>query len=153
MAQITLCLFLECSKTLVGLSDTIESNGFPTKYPLGTDCLWRIKIPKGYKVVIKFDGFKLRSFDSTHECADYLDLLENGKETTFRGRYCGSHSPGEVRFASNDVTVHFHTTSREYESEAVGFSASYSAEGMFCHQDDARAIFSMSYLFGLTSQF
>jgi len=118
----------ECSKTLVGLSDTIESNGFPTKYPLGTDCLWRIKIPKGYKVVIKFDGFKLRSFDSTHECADYLDLLENGKGTTFRGRYCGSHSPGEVRFASNDVTVHFHTTSREYESEAVGFSATYSAE-------------------------
>ena len=115
----------------MGLSDSIESIGFPTNYPLDTDCLWRIKIPDGYKIVINFHSFSLRSFKSDHECADYIDLLENGKETIFRGRYCGYHSPGEVRFASNDVTIHFHTTGKGNPSNAAGFSASYFAEGTF----------------------
>ena len=81
--------------------------------------------------MINFHSFSLRSFDSAHECADYVDLRENGKETVFRGRYCGFHSPGEVRFESNDVTIHFHTTRRKNPTEAAGFSASYFAEGMF----------------------
>ena len=121
--------FPECSKTYVGLSDTIESIGFPASYPIDADCLWKIKLMEGYRIVIRFHSFDLRSHNSVHECADYLDLLENGKETVFKGRYCGSHSPEEVRFNSNEATIHLHTTKEKYQDNAAGFSASYHAEG------------------------
>ena len=124
-------LLADCSKTFVGLRDTIESEGFPSSYPIDTDCLWRIKLPEGYHIVIRFHSFGLRLSDPTRECADYLDIMENGKETTFKGRYCGSQSPGEVRLQSNEATLHLHTTNALLESTAPGFSASYFAEGEF----------------------
>lgn len=124
-------MFAECSKTFVGLRDTIESEGFPSRYPIDSDCLWRIKLPDGYRIVINFHSFSLRSYDPAKECTDYLDILENGKgkDTTFKGRYCGSHNPGEIRLDSNEATIHLHTAKGPYQRFAAGFSASYRAEG------------------------
>ena len=119
-----------CSKTFVGLSDSIESPGFPLVYPTDTDCLWKIKLRRGYKIVLKFRGFGLRSSATEHECPDYLDLIEGGSEAVFRGRYCGSHSPNEVRFDTNEATIRLHTSNNSQSDDAAaGFSASYYAEG------------------------
>ncbi|XP_065064826.1 tolloid-like protein 2 [Rhopilema esculentum] len=118
-----------CSKTFVGLSDNIESPGFPLVYPTDTDCLWKIKLRNGYKIVLKFHGFGLRSSATEHECPDYLDLIEGGSEAVFRGRYCGSHSPNEVRFNTNEAIIRLHTSNdSQSDDAAAGFSASYYAE-------------------------
>ena len=114
---------------LVGLRDTIESPGFPLTSHLGVDCLWKIKIPKGYNIVLKFDIFSLRSTEGENECADYVDVLEDEDGTKIKGRYYGTNSPGEIKFNSNEATIRLHTSKEDFQSLAVGFSASYRAEG------------------------
>ena len=114
---------------LVGLRDTIESPGFPIASHLGVDCLWKIKIPKGFNIVLKFDVFSLRSIEGGNECADYVDVLEDKEGTKIKGRYCGTNSPGEIKFNSNEATIRLHTSKEDFQSLAVGFSASYRAEG------------------------
>ncbi|XP_039746472.1 cubilin [Pararge aegeria] len=50
-----------CNNNISGSYGVIDSPGFPDKYPLNSNCLWTITVPKGNRINITFTHFNLFS--------------------------------------------------------------------------------------------
>lgn len=109
---------------------SFSTPNFPSHYKPSTDCAWQIKVPKGYRISITFNVFRLQSVDNKKGCLDYVDLRDGDSPfSTFFGRFCGNNNPGNVTSTSNSFRVIFHSSSAHNEQAAIGFSASYERVG------------------------
>ncbi|XP_060792161.1 ST14 transmembrane serine protease matriptase b isoform X2 [Neoarius graeffei] len=90
-----------CGEKLTGMKGIFTSPGFPSSYPLQTQCVWNIKVPEGKYIIINFKKFSLTDpGQSPDNCTkDYVEV--NGK------RICGEKS-GKVsqiiKTSKTDIT-------------------------------------------------
>ncbi|XP_045763527.1 cubilin homolog [Maniola jurtina] len=124
-----------CNNNISGTYGVIESPGFPEKYPLNSDCLWTITVPKGNKINITFTHFDLfmsfrpyslfdrpwarrhpwsmpSSFTPTYRnyhrgCeTDYLQTKET-PDINFSEKLCGNSLPKPISSMSNSIQIKF----------------------------------------------
>ena len=108
-----LCCFplLACSGVpqVIQASDgTIASPNYPENYVSRLNCAWRITVPDGFRVQLRFEGFALESqsicnFDSVE--------LRNGFTNTspLIGKYCGSTTPPAATSQGRNLYIKFKT--------------------------------------------
>ncbi|CAK1578706.1 unnamed protein product [Parnassius mnemosyne] len=109
-----------CQCNISGSYGVIESPGFPSNYPLYSNCLWKINVPRGNKINITFTHFNvLKSFRSYRPwlrpnsiaspitCdSDYVQIMETS-DTTFTKKLCGTSLPKPLTVQSNSVQIKF----------------------------------------------
>lgn len=118
------CYYTSCNYTLAQSTGSFQSLNYPNSYPAGQYCSWRIKVPEGLQVVLKFPKFSLQKGTDT----DYVQLYDGQNETSpSLGVYSGDMAPppAGVRSSSNELFAIFKTDS---EKNSAGFQASYSAQ-------------------------
>jgi hypothetical protein len=82
-------------------------------------CTWRINVPKGFRISLKFYDFR------TEYCSDFVQIFDgNPVNESFVGKFCGSSKPRKIISTSNIMTIKFYTDS---SSNYRGFSADYMA--------------------------
>ena len=124
-------LFTDCSAKLTALEDSIQSPGYPGKFPPDINCVWHITVPDGYNINLTFTDFEFSDVDSRQGCLDYLEIRESDEPlSTFVGRYCGRSSPGSVWAARTTLRVSMHSGT-EVQRALGRFSAHYVAVGKF----------------------
>lgn len=112
------------------LQGLFSTPNFPSHYNSYADCVWQIKVPKGYRIKITFQTFQLQGVDNKKGCLDYVDLRDGDSPfSTFFGRFCGENNPGVVTSTSTSFRVTFHSSSPHNQTSAIGFSASYEVIG------------------------
>ncbi|XP_053208270.1 cubilin-like [Panonychus citri] len=84
-------------------------------------CSWKIVVPKGQRVEIKFKSFNLGSYDD--HCSNGYLSIRNGDSpnSRFIGHYCGSNLPKKIISASNQLFISTYVPA----SEQFEFSLSY----------------------------
>ncbi|XP_062843411.1 neuropilin 1b isoform X2 [Trichomycterus rosablanca] len=118
----------ECSRNVTAPKGTIQTPGFPNKYPHNLECTFIIFAPKMAEIVLEFESFDMEP-DSmpAHEATCRFDHVEiwDGYPTVgpHIGRYCGSRSPGQVVAHTGILSLTIHTDSAIARE---GFLANYS---------------------------
>ncbi|XP_053208506.1 cubilin-like [Panonychus citri] len=106
-----------CGGTFYGPTGNIDSSLLG---PFET-CSWKIVVPKGQRVEIKFKSFNLGSYDD--HCSNGYLSIRNGDSpnSRFIGHYCGSNLPKKIISASNQLFISTYVPA----SEQFEFSLSY----------------------------
>lgn len=118
------CYYTSCNYTFTQSTGSFQSPNYPNSYPAGQYCSWRITVPEGLQVVLKFPEFSLQKGADT----DNVQLYDGQNETSpSLGVYSGDTTPpaAGVRSTSNELFVIFKTDSK---NNFAGFQASYSAQ-------------------------
>ncbi|BHF63125.1 Bone morphoproteintic protein 1 [Sparganum proliferum] len=102
------CQSLACGDYLRKGSGYITSPGFPKEYPPNSRCIWRIEVPSGFFVVLKFSRFELEDqFDCPY---DYLEIYDGPLDpSSMLRKLCGTLNPEPVNSTSNVMTLKFVT--------------------------------------------
>ncbi|XP_077576681.1 neuropilin-2a isoform X1 [Stigmatopora nigra] len=116
-----------CFRNFTGSSGTIESPGFPDKYPHNLECSYMIMAPAGVDVTLTFLTFDLENdplLVGEGDCKyDWLDVWDGLPQVSpLIGRYCGTKIPPEIRSSSGLLSLSFHT---DMAVAKDGFSARY----------------------------
>ncbi|TKS87800.1 Neuropilin and tolloid-like protein 1 [Collichthys lucidus] len=98
------------------------SPNYPNKYPPDTECVYILEAPPRQCIDLHFAGDY--SIESSWECKfDNIEVRDGPFGfSPILGRYCGQHSPPDIRSSGRYLWIKFVT---DGELEAVGFSASY----------------------------
>uniref|UniRef100_A0A8C4W3A4 Neuropilin-2 n=1 Tax=Gopherus evgoodei TaxID=1825980 RepID=A0A8C4W3A4_9SAUR len=100
----------DCSRNFTSSNGTIESPGFPDKYPHNLDCTF----------TIMHDPLQVGEGDCKY---DWLDIWDGISQVgPLIGRYCGTRTPSEIRSATGILSLTFHT---DLAVAKDGFSARY----------------------------
>ena len=123
-------LLLRCDRKTIHLtksSGTIRSPGYPHEYAENQRCTWRVQVPRGFRIRIRFR----RQFDieqSPHCSKDYL-MLSDKKNFRDVPKYCGSMRPrSSFLFPHNSVWIRFRS---DNNTTGKGFYISYTSEGKY----------------------
>ncbi|KAG8009419.1 Neuropilin and tolloid-like protein 1, partial [Nibea albiflora] len=98
------------------------SPNYPNKYPPDTECVYILEAPPRQCIDLHFE--EKYSVESSWECKfDNIEVRDGPFGfSPILGRYCGQHSPPDIRSSGRYLWIKFVT---DGELEAVGFSASY----------------------------
>ncbi|KAM3593697.1 uncharacterized protein V6R79_019403 [Siganus canaliculatus] len=98
------------------------SPNYPNKYPPDTECVYILEAPPRQCIDLHFE--ENYSIESSWECKfDNIEVRDGPFGfSPMLGRYCGQHSPPDIRSSGRYLWIKFVT---DGELEAVGFSASY----------------------------
>ncbi|XP_033965029.1 neuropilin and tolloid-like protein 1 [Pseudochaenichthys georgianus] len=98
------------------------SPNYPNKYPPTTECVYILEAPPRQCIDLHFG--ENYSIESSWECKfDNIEVRDGPFGfSPILGRYCGQHSPPDIRSSGRYLWIKFVT---DGELEAVGFSASY----------------------------
>ncbi|XP_051511112.1 discoidin, CUB and LCCL domain-containing protein 1-like isoform X1 [Myxocyprinus asiaticus] len=106
-------------------SGVLSSKNYPGTYPNNSWCEWRIRVPIGHTVILKFGDLNMEKKDCE---TDYLKVLigSYGVENVF-WEYCGGPmpKPTQIHTDSSELTVHFRSSQH---ISGRGFLLSYSTE-------------------------
>ncbi|XP_062851362.1 cubilin [Trichomycterus rosablanca] len=107
---------------LQGEQGELGTPGFPEKnYENGVVYQWRIAVPAGERVQLKFTAFDL----VPESCFDYVDVFEgetDGVSAIKLGRFCGNKVPNSILSTSNELVIRFKS---DNSGNAKGFNAVY----------------------------
>ncbi|XP_014060616.2 discoidin, CUB and LCCL domain-containing protein 1 isoform X2 [Salmo salar] len=97
-----------CGHSVLGPeSGVLSSKSYPGTYPNNTWCEWKIQVPEGNSLVIRFGDLDVEARDCQ---SDYVKVLKGGYggEHVY-GTFCGSLKsyPREMHTDSNEVIVQF----------------------------------------------
>ena len=69
-------------------SGQLESPNYPEDYQANKECIWRVSVPVGFQVALKFQSFEIENHDN---CVyDYIEIRDGGDETAPKlGAFCG----------------------------------------------------------------
>nr|XP_033800575.1 neuropilin-2 isoform X2 [Geotrypetes seraphini] len=117
----------DCSRNFTGPNGTIESLGFPDKYPHNLDCTFTILAKPKMEIILQFLTFDLEHDplqSGEGDCKyDWLDIWDGVPNVgPLIGRYCGSKTPSEIRSSTGILSLTFHT---DMAVAKDGFSARY----------------------------
>ncbi|MCJ8739768.1 hypothetical protein PDJAM_G00050990 [Pangasius djambal] len=108
-------------------SGLITSPDFPKPYPKSSDCLYRIKLEKGFLVTLDFDDtFDIEDHPDVTCPYDYIKIQAGDKVF---GAFCGGRSPGRIQTGSNIVSILFHS---DNSGENLGWKLTYTSTGSEC---------------------
>ena len=119
----SLCFFTGCNETLTGVNGSFHSPNYPTKYPDGQFCSWRITVSSWQQIHLTFTHFSLQSENNT----DSLHVYDGENATgEVLGVFYGCHPPPKegIYSSSNHLLVIFKS---DKDISQAGFSASYVA--------------------------
>ncbi|XP_029487185.1 discoidin, CUB and LCCL domain-containing protein 1-like isoform X2 [Oncorhynchus nerka] len=114
-----------CGHSMLGPeSGVLSSKNYPGTYPNNTWCEWKIRVPEGNSLVLRFGDLDVEARDCQ---SDYVKVLKGvyGGEHVY-GTFCGSLKsyPREVHTDSNEVIVQFRSG---HHISGRGFLFSYSS--------------------------
>ncbi|KAM9123088.1 neuropilin-2 isoform 1-T1 [Pangshura tecta] len=117
----------DCSRNFTSSNGTIESPGFPDKYPHNLDCTFTIMAKPKMEIILQFMTFDLEHDPlqvGEGDCKyDWLDIWDGISQVgPLIGRYCGTRTPSEIRSATGILSLTFHT---DLAVAKDGFSARY----------------------------
>uniref|UniRef100_A0A1I8FH63 Metalloendopeptidase n=1 Tax=Macrostomum lignano TaxID=282301 RepID=A0A1I8FH63_9PLAT len=94
----------------------------PSAYRGDKECIWKIEVPNGYSVALKFFSFELE----THtQCVyDFVEVLEGWSQDggVSLGKFCGETVPKPVKSTGNRMTVRFKS---DNSVNKIGFAATF----------------------------
>jgi len=98
---------------------TIQSPGFPGRYPNNADCTWEIKTKIDSKITMVFDSFNI---EWSRNCKSRDYLLVGAIAKYSKVTLCGARLPKRVKFRSkkNRMIIKFKSNKRKRKS---GFKA------------------------------
>ncbi|KAM6461853.1 neuropilin-2 isoform 1-T1 [Liasis olivaceus] len=117
----------DCSRNFTNSNGTIESPGFPDKYPHNLDCAFTIMAKPKMEIVLQFLTFDLEHDPlqvGEGDCKyDWLDIWDGIPQVgPLIGRYCGTKTLSEIRSTTGILSLTFHT---DLAVAKDGFSARY----------------------------
>ncbi|XP_018092892.1 neuropilin 2 S homeolog isoform X2 [Xenopus laevis] len=117
----------DCSRNFTNSNGTIESPGFPDKYPHNLDCVFTIVAKPKMEIILQFHTFDLEHDPlqvGEGDCKyDWLDIWDGVPSVgPLIGRYCGTKTPSEIRSSTGILSLTFHT---DMAVAKDGFSARY----------------------------
>uniref|UniRef100_A0A8C2DSE4 Discoidin, CUB and LCCL domain containing 1 n=1 Tax=Cyprinus carpio TaxID=7962 RepID=A0A8C2DSE4_CYPCA len=115
-----------CGHYVIGQeSGVLSSKNYPGTYPNNSLCEWRIHVPIGHTIVLKFGDLDMEKKDCE---SDYLKVLKGsyGAENVY-WEYCGGLMPKRTpnHTDSSELTVRFRSSQH---ISGRGFLLSYSTE-------------------------
>ncbi|XP_010187217.1 PREDICTED: neuropilin-2 [Mesitornis unicolor] len=117
----------DCSRNFTASNGTIESPGFPDKYPHNLDCIFTIIAKPKTEILLHFQLFDLEHDPlqaGEGDCKyDWLDIWDGIPQVgPLIGRYCGTKMPSDIRSTTGVLSLTFHT---DLAVAKDGFSAQY----------------------------
>ncbi|XP_061311347.1 neuropilin-2 isoform X3 [Pezoporus flaviventris] len=117
----------DCSRNFTSSNGTIESPGFPDKYPHNLDCIFTIIAKPKTEILLHFLLFDLEHDPlqaGEGDCKyDWLDIWDGIPQVgPLIGRYCGTKMPSDIRSTTGVLSLTFHT---DLAVAKDGFSAQY----------------------------
>lgn len=102
----------------------LESPNYPDDYRSNKECIWKITVPIGYQVALRFHSFEIENHD---DCVyDYLDIRDGHEEnSTLIGVFCGYKKPEDIKSSTNKMRIKFVT---DGSVQKAGFSATFMKE-------------------------
>ncbi|NXG06124.1 NRP2 protein, partial [Sakesphorus luctuosus] len=117
----------DCSRNFTAFNGTIESPGFPDKYPHNLDCVFTIIAKPKTEILLHFllfdlehDPLQVGEGDCKYDWLDIWDGIPNVGPLI--GRYCGTKMPSDIRSTTGVLSLTFHT---DLAVAKDGFSAQY----------------------------
>ncbi|KAG8558788.1 hypothetical protein GDO81_017148 [Engystomops pustulosus] len=117
----------DCSRNFTNTNGTIESPGYPDKYPHNLDCVFTILAKPKMEIILQFltfdlehDPLQVAEGDCKYDWLDIWDGIPNVGPLI--GRYCGTKTPSEIRSSTGILSLTFHT---DMAVAKDGFSARY----------------------------
>uniref|UniRef100_A0A0X3NN85 Tolloid-like protein 1 n=1 Tax=Schistocephalus solidus TaxID=70667 RepID=A0A0X3NN85_SCHSO len=99
------CKF-DCGGYLMADTGYITSPGFPANYPPNSRCVWKIKVPTGFSVLLTFQQFDLG--DQSDCPYDYIEIrLGSTESSPLLRKLCSSQLPDPVASKTNEMLVIF----------------------------------------------
>ncbi|XP_077992820.1 exoskeleton protein RP43-like [Glandiceps talaboti] len=116
----------DCYHYMSGLEGEFKSPNYPNTYPNDLKCEWRIEVPVGYRIRLKFDVFDLHS-PYCHPYQNTVVVREgmSDDDAAVITRYCGNYAP-DIISKGNQLLVSFQTTSY-FRQKVKGFRVFYYA--------------------------
>lgn len=102
---------------------TIYSPNYPAAYPGRSNCLWKIKTPRGRGALLVFDVFDIEK--QKHCKYDFVDIQATvGSSSQIRpvGRFCGAKKPPLISVKDGELWLRFHS---DGTVQKKGFAAKY----------------------------
>ncbi|KAH8382434.1 hypothetical protein KR009_003503 [Drosophila setifemur] len=102
----------------------LESPNYPLDYLPNKECVWKITVPKGYQVALKFQSFEVENHDS---CVyDYVEVRDGPtQDAALIGVFCGYKPPPNMKSGGNSMYVKFVS---DTSVQKAGFSAVFMKE-------------------------
>ncbi|KAH8359477.1 hypothetical protein KR093_006961, partial [Drosophila rubida] len=102
----------------------LESPNYPLDYLPNKECVWKITVPKGFQVALKFQSFEVENHDS---CVyDYVEVRDGPtQEAALIGVFCGYKPPPTMKSSGNSMYVKFVS---DLSVQKAGFSALFMKE-------------------------
>ena len=96
----------ECNRKFTNSSGFIFSPYYPGYYPPLTSCLWKIHVPRGNIIKLRFLEFQLEDHPSCYN--DFIEVYSGpAKGRRKIGRYCGQRFPAFLVSSSNVMEILF----------------------------------------------
>ncbi|EDW13989.1 dorsal-ventral patterning protein tolloid [Drosophila mojavensis] len=102
----------------------LESPNYPLDYLPNKECVWKISVPKGFQVALKFQSFEVENHDS---CVyDYVEVRDGpAQDAPLIGVFCGYKPPPNMKSSGNSMYVKFVS---DTSVQKAGFSAVFMKE-------------------------
>ncbi|KAM5191524.1 LOW QUALITY PROTEIN: ovochymase-2-like [Mantella aurantiaca] len=125
-----------CGGSSTEENGVFKSPKWPYSYGPNKLCLWRIQVPQGKRVTIRFSDFDLEDIDLISRlCYDYVAAYEEVSGNTVKyGPYCGTTIPSTITSQSNVITIRFLS---DLFTEGKGFRAYWTTNPLQAPPTDA----------------
>ena len=102
----------------------LESPNYPEDYQPNKECVWKIKVPPGFQVALKFQSFEIENHDN---CVyDFIEIRDGGDpDSELIGTYCGYKMPDDIKSSGNELWIKFVS---DGSVQKAGFSAMFMKE-------------------------
>ena len=110
-----------CGGDLETESGKLESPNYPEDYHPNKECVWKITVPTGFQVALKFQSFEIENHDN---CVyDSIEIRDGGDENSdLIGKFCGYKMPDDIKSTSNQLYVKFIS---DGSVQKAGFAATF----------------------------
>lgn len=117
---------LGCGETYRGRQGTIISPNYPHYYYGKTNCLYRIEVPNGMTVKLKFQDFHVEPAGERGICYDFVEAHDGPSiQNRSIGKYCGTLRPFSLFSSSNVMLLRL---SSDGSVNNKGFKVIYTAK-------------------------
>ncbi|XP_031415931.1 ovochymase-2 [Clupea harengus] len=114
-----------CGSAYHAETGVIKSQNWPMNYAPNKECMWRVKVPTGKRITLRFTDFGLEPA-MLGKCYDNLVVYDgSGPKAKKYGPFCGSTLPKEIKTTGNTVVVRLHA---DFFTEAKGFRAYWTTD-------------------------
>ncbi|KAK9889124.1 hypothetical protein WA026_004393 [Henosepilachna vigintioctopunctata] len=114
-----------CGGLLASFEGNFATPGYPTVYPLETECEWTLHAAPGNHISLNFKEFDI---PQSEKCkTDYLEIRSNNSSGKILGIYCGNNKPDNITNIGS-LWIYFKSSKPEKDVSVIsakGFIAEY----------------------------